>query len=31
MIKKAYRGQDLSYTPVINQETLEQAVEYFQD
>lgn len=30
MIKKAYRGQDLIYTPVINQSTLEEAVESFQ-
>ncbi|MYB35041.1 MAG: acyltransferase domain-containing protein [Gammaproteobacteria bacterium] len=31
MIKKAYRDQDLIYAPVINQETLEEAVERFQD
>jgi len=30
MIKKAYRGQNLTYIPVINRQTLEEAVENFQ-
>ncbi len=31
MIKKVYRGQDLSYCSVISQQTLESALEVFQD